>query len=121
MGKRILTVDDSRTFRMILGMSLRQAGYEVVEVADGESALQAMKGEAVDMVITDLTMPGMDGIELTKKIRALPKGRAIPIILLSTEGQEDVKARGQQAGANGWIVKPFNHEELLGVVRQLIS
>ena len=120
MGARIMTVDDSRAFRMMLGENLRRAGYEIVEAADGEEALEKLKESAVDMVITDLTMPEMDGIELVRRIRSRPEYTELPIILLTTESQGDKKEEGRTAGATGWMVKPFEPETLLSVVRGLL-
>ena len=121
MVERILIVDDSRALRMLLGHNLRQGGYEVLEAGDGDEALEKLGGERVDLVITDFTMPGMNGIELTRRIRALPGCGELPIVLLTTEDQEDRKKEGQAAGAAGWIVKPFEPKQLLAVVREMIT
>jgi two-component system chemotaxis response regulator CheY len=121
MAERILIVDDSRALRMLLGHNLRQGGYEILEACDGEEALERLGEETVDMVITDFTMPGMNGIELTRRIRALSGYGDLPIVLLTTEDQEDKKKEGQSAGAAGWIVKPFEPEQLLSVVREMLT
>ncbi len=121
MAERILIVDDSRALRMLLGHNLRQGGYEVLEAGDGEEALERLGGETVDLVITDFTMPGMNGIELTRRIRALDRCGKLPIVLLTTEDQEDKKKEGQSAGATGWIVKPFEPEQLLSVIREILT
>jgi two-component system chemotaxis response regulator CheY len=122
MAERILIVDDSRALRMLLGHNLRQGGYEVLEAGDGEEALERLGGgETVDLVITDFTMPGMNGIELTRRIRALDRCGELPIVLLTTEDQEDKKKEGRSAGATGWIVKPFDPEQLLSVIREMLT
>ena len=120
MGGRIMTVDDSRSFRMLIGHSLRQAGYEVVEAADGEECLAKLEEEAIDLIITDLNMPGMDGIELIGKIRALAPWTETPILLLTTEEGDELIDSAETAGATGWIVKPFEEEMLLSVVGELL-
>ena len=119
MAKRILAVDDSATFRKVLGHSLREGGYEVTEAQDGSSALKILEETPVDIVITDLTMPGMDGIELVRKIKSQGRYEDLPVILLSTVSEKEVLERGREAGAAGWIVKPFEPEELISVVEQL--
>ena len=115
-----MTVDDSATFRKVIGHSLRGAGYEVVEAADAEEALRKLDDSPVDMVITDLTMPGMNGIELVRKIRGRSGCESVPVVVLSTVGEEDVLREGRAAGVTGWIVKPFQPEKLLSVIGQLL-
>ena len=117
MPKTILTVDDSSTMRQMVGVTLKNSGFEVLEAADGVEALEKFrKSPTVDLVLTDLNMPRMDGLELTRQIRALASGRAVPIILLTTESSPDMKLRGKSAGATGWIVKPFQPKQLLEVI-----
>lgn len=117
MPKRILTVDDSSTMRQMVGLTLKSAGFEVLEAADGVEALEKLRqSPTVDLVLTDLNMPRMDGLELTRQIRAMASGRAVPIILLTTESSPDMKLRGKSAGATGWIVKPFQPKQLLEVI-----
>ena len=120
MGKIILTVDDSATIRQMLTLTLKDAGYEVVEAVDGEDALEKLAGNPVHMVITDLNMPKLDGIGLIREIRKIPQHRFIPIIMLTTESQESKKQEGKSAGASGWIVKPFKPQQLLSVVRMIL-
>jgi two-component system chemotaxis response regulator CheY len=119
MGKTIMTVDDSASVRQMVGMSLKNAGYSVIEASDGKDALGKLAGP-VDMVITDLNMPNMDGIELIKSIRQQASYKFIPIIMLTTESQAGRKQEGKAAGATGWIVKPFKPEQLLGVVKKVL-
>jgi two-component system chemotaxis response regulator CheY len=117
MPKRILTVDDSSTMRQMVGVTLKSAGFEVLEAADGVEALDKLRqSPTIDLVLTDLNMPRMDGLELTRQIRALASGQAVPIILLTTESSPEMKLRGKAAGATGWIVKPFQPNQLLEVI-----
>jgi two-component system, chemotaxis family, chemotaxis protein CheY len=121
MAKRIMTADDSASVRQMVGFTLKQAGYAVVEAADGREALDAIAASPVDMLITDLNMPGLDGIELIREVRKDPQCRFIPIIMLTTESQEGKKKEGKAAGATGWIVKPFKPEQLLAVVKKVMG
>lgn len=119
MGKRVMAVDDSATVRQVLQMTLEGAGYEVIEAVDGCDALNKLGSAAIDMMVTDLNMPNMDGIELIKNVRRNPGCRFMPIIMLTTESQPEKKQEGKAAGASGWIVKPFKPEQLLAVVRMI--
>ena len=121
MGKSIMTVDDSPSIRQMVSFTLKNAGYDVVEAEDGVDALNKLQSQIVNMVITDLNMPNMDGIELIKKLRANPDYKFAPIIMLTTESQQEKKGEGKAAGATGWIVKPFKPEQLLGVVRKVLG
>ena len=121
MSKTIMTVDDSTSVRQMVGFTLKQAGYEVVEAVDGQEALSKITGTKVHMVITDLNMPRMDGIQLIKELRAKPENKFIPIVMLTTESQASKKQEGKAAGATGWIVKPFKPEQLLGVVKKVLG
>ena len=120
MGKTILTVDDATTMRRMVSFTLKAAGYEVFEACDGVEALRVLKSHPVDLVISDINMPNMDGLELTRRLRALPSFGRKPILLLTTESDPAKKAEGRAAGATGWIVKPFNQEQLLAVVAKVI-
>lgn len=121
MGKKILSVDDSISLRQMVVFTLKNAGYEVIEACDGREALGKMKTAGVDMVITDLNMPVMDGVELIKALRSQPAYKFTPVVMLTTESGVDQKAAGKQAGATGWMVKPFKPEDLLNVVKRLIG
>lgn len=121
MAKVILTADDSNSVRQMINFTLKQAEYEIVEAVDGKDALAKITKRPVHMVITDLNMPNMDGIELIRNIRAMPEYKFVPIIILTTESQADKKQAGKEAGATGWIVKPFNPEQLLAVVKKIIG
>ncbi len=121
MAKTIMTVDDSASVRQMVAFTLKQNGYDVVEAVDGKDALGKLGGVKVDMVITDLNMPNLDGIGLIKGVRALPAHRFTPIIMLTTESQDTKKVEGKAAGATGWIVKPFKPEQLIAVVKKVIG
>ncbi|MCE5281649.1 MAG: response regulator [Deltaproteobacteria bacterium] len=121
MGKIIMTVDDSASVRQMVGFTLRDAGYEVMEASDGRDALAKLNGKTVQMVITDLNMPNLDGIGLIKFLRGSAAYKFIPIIMLTTESQTDKKQEGKAAGATGWIVKPFKPDQLLAVVRKVLG
>lgn len=119
MPKTILTVDDSSSVRMMVSMTLKGAGFEVVEASDGRDGLARLAGGA-DMIFTDLNMPNMNGIEFIRSVRGLPEHRFTPIVMLTTESQDEKKQAGKAAGATGWIVKPFTQEQLLAVVRKVL-
>ena len=121
MAKCILIVDDSETVRQVLQLALGNAGYQVVEAEDGFDALAKLSGAQIDMLITDLNMPNMDGLELIKKVREEGKHRFTPIVVLTTESSEEKKKAGREAGASGWIVKPFKPEQLLKVVKMVLG
>ena len=121
MAKTILIVDDSSSLRTIVKMALTRAGYEVLEAGDGEEALvQLDRAAKVHLVVSDVNMPRMDGIELVGRIKQHPKHRFTPVIMLTTEGQDEKKQAGRAAGARAWIVKPFNPPQLLDAVSKLI-
>lgn len=121
MEKRIMTVDDSASIRMMVGFTLREAGYDVLEAEDGQEALEKLDDEEVQMVIADVNMPRMDGIELVARLRAHPRYKFTPIIMLTTEFLDSKKKEGKDAGATGWIVKPFNPKQLLDVVKRVLG
>ena len=116
-----MTVDDSASVRQMVSFTLKGAGYEVVEAKDGKDALSKVNGTQVQMVITDLNMPNLDGIGLIKELRAKPGFKFIPIIMLTTESQDTKKQEGKAAGATGWIVKPFKSDQLLAVVKKVLG
>ena len=120
MAKTILAVDDSASMRQMVGFTLRNAGYEVIAAEDGEDALAKLRGP-IHMVITDLNMPKMDGLELIRRIRANPSYKYIPLLMLTTETQETKKLAGKQAGATGWIAKPFSAVQLVAVVKKVLG
>jgi two-component system chemotaxis response regulator CheY len=115
-----MTVDDSSSVRQLVSMTLRGAGYDVIEASDGQDAVERLQG-AVRMVITDLNMPRLDGIQLIQHIRRHPAYKYIPVILLTTESQDAKKQAGKAAGATGWIVKPFTAAQLLAVTKKVLG
>ncbi len=121
MSKKILAVDDSGSLRMMLAFSLRSGGYQVTDAVDGGDGLQKAQGAQFDLVLTDQNMPNMDGLTLIRKLRALPSYRSTPILMLTTESSAEMKQQGREAGANGWLVKPFDPNKLLEVVGKLIG
>lgn len=121
MAKIIMTADDSASVRQMVGFTLKQNGYEVVEAVDGRDALNKLMTQKVDMLITDLNMPNMDGIGLIKGVRAGTPNKYIPIVMLTTESQDSRKAEGKAAGATGWIVKPFKPEQLIAVIKKVLG
>lgn len=116
----ILAVDDSASMRQMVSFTLKGAGYEVLEAADGVEALGIAKTRGVDLVITDVNMPNMDGITLIQNLRTLPTYKFTPLLMLTTESSTEKKQQGKAAGATGWIVKPFNPEQLLNTVKKVI-
>jgi two-component system chemotaxis response regulator CheY len=119
--KTIMTVDDSASVRQMVSFTLKKAGYEVIEAADGVDALSKISGARVRMMFVDLNMPNMDGIELIRAVRTDPAYKFIPIIMLTTESQASKKQEGKAAGATGWIVKPFKPEQLIAVVKKVLG
>ena len=121
VGKKILVVDDSTAIRQSVTFVLQQEGFETVEASDGLEGLEEIKKTSVDMVISDVNMPNMDGITMVLKIREIADFKFIPIIILTTESQSSKMDEGKAAGATGWIVKPFTSEKLLAVVNKLLG
>jgi two-component system chemotaxis response regulator CheY len=119
MTKTILTVDDSRMMREMLHVVLTQAGFNVVQAEDGMHGLDVLEGSGADVIITDINMPRMDGFGFIEGVRKTDQYRATPILVLSTEGDQEKKNRAKAAGATGWIVKPFNAEKLVDAVRRV--
>jgi len=120
MAKKILIVDDSATIRQSISFILKQEGYDTVEAGDGLEALTILgSAGAFDLIITDVNMPNMDGIVFIKKTRELAKFKFTPIIVLTTESQGSKMNEGKEAGATGWIVKPFNADKLLGIIKKV--
>jgi len=118
--KTIMTVDDSASIRQMVGLVLRGAGYEVVEAVDGMNALSVLNNREMHLFLSDINMPNMDGLELTRRLRALPQYKFVPIVLLTTESHPEKKQEGKAAGATAWIVKPFDPDQLLAVVKKVV-
>jgi two-component system chemotaxis response regulator CheY len=121
MAKTILAVDDSSSLRQMVAFSLKAAGYQVLEAVDGQDGLEKAKTTTVDLVLTDQNMPRMDGLQLIKHLRELPTYQKVPILMLTTESSDEMKAKGRAAGANGWLVKPFDPQRLIEVVKKVIG
>jgi two-component system chemotaxis response regulator CheY len=117
---KVLVVDDSNSIRDMVSFTLKSAGYETVEAKDGQDGLNKAKGTSIDLVISDVNMPIMDGITLCQELRKLPSFKFTPILMLTTESSGDMKMRGKAAGATGWLVKPFNPEKLLATIKWVV-
>jgi two-component system chemotaxis response regulator CheY len=121
MAKTVLTVDDSPSIRQMVSFTLKSAGYEVLEASDGQDGLDKARGKAVDLILTDQNMPRMDGITLIKALRGMATYKSTPILMLTTESGDAMKQQGKAAGATGWLVKPFDPQKLLEVVKKVIG
>ncbi len=117
----ILAVDDSASMRQMVSFTLKGAGFDVIEAADGKQALDKSKTTSFDLVLSDVNMPVMDGIELVKNLRTLPDYKFTPILMLTTESAGEKKMQGKNAGATGWLVKPFNPEQLLATIKKVMG
>lgn len=117
----ILAVDDSASMRQMVTFTLKGAGFEVVEAENGQEALDKAKGQQFDLVISDVNMPIMDGISLIKELRTLDEYKFTPMLMLTTESGDDKKTLGKSAGATGWIVKPFNPDQLLATIKKVLG
>ena len=121
MAKTIMTVDDSVSVRMMIGFSLKEAGFEVVDAQDGIDALSKLDEHDISMVLADVNMPEMDGIEFVIQMKAHPKHKFTPVVMLTTETDDSLKEKGRQAGAAGWIVKPFKPDQLIDLVHKVLA
>lgn len=119
-AQTILAVDDSASMRQMVRYTLEGAGYKVLQASDGIEALELAKNGTADLVLTDVNMPRMDGIELVRELRALSNYKFVPMLVLTTESGQETKMRGKQAGATGWIVKPFNPGQLLATIARVL-
>lgn len=117
---RVLTVDDSRTMLAMLHYTLSAAGFEVLQAEDGQQGLEVLQRETVDVVITDINMPVMDGIEFIQQVRASGQFQSLPILILTTESSEEKRGQGKAAGGTGWIVKPFDPEKLVSIIQRVV-
>ena len=121
MNKTIMTVDDSVSMRMMVSFSLSEAGFGVVEAVNGIDALSKLDEHDVSMVLADVNMSEMDGIDFLGKVRSHPRHKFTPVIMLTTESDEEIKEKGRQAGATGWIVKPFKSEQLIKLILKVLA
>jgi two-component system chemotaxis response regulator CheY len=119
MSKTILTIDDSASIRQMVTLTLASAGYTVIEAVDGADGYAKAVANHVDAVLTDLNMPVLNGIEFIRKYRAHPASKGVPIVLLTTESDDELKRQAKEAGATGWIVKPFKQDQLLAVIKKV--
>ncbi|MEI8156497.1 MAG: response regulator [Burkholderiales bacterium] len=119
MAKTIMIVDDSASIRTVVGIALRGEGYAVIEAINGQDAINKLTGQKVNLIISDVNMPIMDGITFVKQVKTMAAYRFTPIIMLTTESDESKKREGQAAGAKAWVVKPFKPEQMLGAVQRL--
>lgn len=119
MSKTILVVDDSASIRQVVSIALKGAGYEVIEACDGKDALSQLNGQKIHLIVSDVNMPNLDGIGLVKQVKAHPRYKFTPIMMLTTESQESKKQEGKAAGAKAWLVKPFQPPALLAAVSKL--
>ena len=118
---RILAVDDSVSMRGMVAFTLRGAGHEVTEAEDGQLALDAARGSTFDLVLADVNMPVMDGIAMVRELRTMAQYQGVPILMLTTESHADKKMEGKAAGATGWLVKPFDPDQLLATVKRVLG
>jgi two-component system chemotaxis response regulator CheY len=119
MSKRILTIDDSKTMRDMLMLTLAEAGFDVLQAVDGQDGLDVLVGQQVDVIITDINMPRMDGYEVIRQLRQKPEHKTTPILVLTTESEAEKRNLAREAGATGWMVKPFDPDRLVATVRKV--
>ena len=120
MSKTILVVDDSASIRQVVGIALRGAGYQTIEACDGKDALSKMTGDKINLIISDVNMPNMDGITFLKEVKKHPRYKFTPVIMLTTEAGKDKMMEGREAGAKAWVVKPFKPPQMLDAVAKLV-
>ena len=121
MAKTVLAIDDSASIRQMVAFTLKSAGYDVTEAVDGQEGLDKAKAKTYDLVLSDQNMPRMDGLTLIKSLRALAQYKTVPILMLTTESSDAMKQQGRAAGATGWLVKPFDPQKLVEVVKKVIG
>ena len=121
MAKKILAVDDSISMRQMISFTLRESGYEVIEAVDGQDAISKAQNQSFDLIFTDQNMPNIDGLTLIQMLRVLPQHEKTPILMLTTEASDEMKKMGRAAGATGWLVKPFDPQKLLDVVKKVLG
>ena len=117
----VLTVDDSASMREMVVFTLKSAGFDVTEAEDGVDALEKVQGKQFNLVLADVNMPRMDGIQLIRSLRELPDYKYTPMLMLTTESTADRKAEGKAAGATGWLVKPFDPDQLVATIKRVLS
>lgn len=120
MAKTIMIVDDSASLRQVVSIALKREGYDVVEASDGKDGLSKLNGQKIHLIVSDVNMPGMDGLTMVSEIKKMPKYKFTPIIMLTTEAGADKKEQGKAAGAKAWMVKPFKPEQMMDAVSKLV-
>ena len=121
MSKKLLIIDDSAVFRKIVSVHLKNAGFEVTEAVDGVDGVEKLKEQKPDLIVCDINMPNMDGIAFLKTVKQDPENKFTPIVMLTTESQEEKKKEGLDAGARAWLTKPFSPDDLLATITKLIG
>ena len=121
MTQRVLIVDDNATIRSLSRKVVQDIGFEAVEATDGQEGLEVAQAQKFQLILTDINMPRMSGIEMVTKIRALDDYKRIPILFITTESGKKIMQQGKEAGANGWLVKPFQREKLLDLLKKLVK
>jgi|SRR6056297_2616392 two-component system chemotaxis response regulator CheY len=121
MAKSILIVDDSASIRQVVSLTLKGAGFDVIEACDGRDALNKLNGQRVHLMISDVNMPNMDGLTFLREVKSRPEYKFTPVIMLTTESAEDKKMQGQAGGAKAWMVKPFQPQQMLAAVNKLVG
>lgn len=121
MAKKVLVVDDNATIRSLSRKVLEGIGFEVSEAEDGQAGLEAAQADGFQLVLADINMPRMNGIEMITEIRKLDAYKRVPVLIISTENNAQIMQKGKAAGANGWLVKPFQREKLLGILQKLVK
>ncbi len=120
MTKTIMIIDDSASIRLVVSIALKKAGYDVLEAEDGEDALNKLTGQKIHLIVCDVNMPNMDGISFLKAVKQNQSYKFTPIIMLTTESQEEKKQEGRAAGAKAWVVKPFKPDRMIAAIEKLI-
>ena len=120
MEKTIMVVDDSASIRQVVGLTLKKAGYDIIEACDGSDAMGKLNGQRINLIVCDVNMPNMDGISFLKSLKGTASHKFTPVIMLTTESQESKKQEGKLAGARAWVVKPFKPEQMLEAVSKLV-
>jgi len=120
MGKHILIIDDSASIRQVVKINLSAAGYSISEAVDGKDALTKIEAQKPDLIISDINMPNMDGLTFVRKVKENPEFKFIPIIMLTTESQEEKKMEGMSIGVKAWLVKPFKPDQLMTAISRLL-
>lgn len=120
MAKTIMIVDDSASLRQVVSIALTGAGYDVIEACDGKDGISKLDGKKINLIVSDVNMPNMDGLTMVKQIKQMPNYKFVPVIMLTTESKDEMKQAGKEAGVKAWVVKPFKPDQMLNAVSKLI-